>query len=47
MREPKGETQPHHLGGYAAGQVMVDNGDGILGEVDIKLYVGCTLHEQH
>lgn len=35
----------YHLGGYAACQVMVDNGDSILGEVDIKLDIGCTLQE--
>lgn len=25
---------------------MVNDGDSILGEVDIKLHVGCTLQEQ-
>lgn len=36
----------YHLGGYAARQVMVNNGNSILGEVHIKLYIGCTLQEQ-
>lgn len=31
------------LGGYAASQIMVYNGNSILGEVNIKLYIGCTL----
>lgn len=31
------------LGGYAARQIMVYNGDGILGEVNIKLYIGSAL----
>lgn len=47
MRSQKLETQSYHLGGYAAGQVMVNDGDSILGQVDIKLHVGSTLQEHH
>lgn len=31
------------LGGNAARQIVVHNGNSVLGEVDIKLYICCTL----
>lgn len=33
----------YRLGGNAACQVVVDDGDVVLGQMDVKLYVGCTL----
>lgn len=36
----------HRLGGNAARQVVVDDGDVVLGEMDVKLDVGCTLQER-
>lgn len=36
----------YRLGGNAAGQVVVDDGHVVLGEVDVKLHVGCTLQER-
>lgn len=35
----------YHPGRYAARQIVVNNGNSILGEVDIKLHIGCTLQE--
>lgn len=36
----------YRLGGNAARQVVVDDGNVVLGKMDIKLYVGCTLQER-
>lgn len=35
------------LGGYAACQIMVNNGNSIFGEVNIKLDKGGTLNEHN
>lgn len=36
----------YRLGGNAAGEVVVDDGHVVLGEVDVKLHVGCTLQDR-
>lgn len=36
----------YRLGGNAARQVVVDDGNVVLGQMDVKLYVGCTLQER-
>lgn len=41
----KNKTQFYHFGGYAACQIMVNYGNSILREMDIKLYIGSTLQK--
>lgn len=35
----------YRLGGNVAHQVVVEDGNVVLGEMDIKLHKGCTLQE--